>query len=342
MRGDGIRQTDGRQASPRQRAARSDPRAPARQIGAMGPVAWTLLLTLSLLWGGSFFFVGVAVTELPPLTIVTLRVGLAALMLLAVLRLLGQGLPAAPRVWLAFFGMGLLNNALPFTLIVWGQTQIASGLASILNATTPLFTVLVAGALLADERISAAKAVGVLLGLAGVATMIGLSALGALGGAVAAQLACLAGALSYACAGVFGRRFARLGVSPLQTATGQVTASSLLLLPLAAGFEQPWSLAAPSLPVVAAVLGLALLSTALAYVLYFRILALAGATNLLLVTFLVPASAILLGWLVLDERLALEQFLGLALIAAGLAAIDGRPWRWLRRCYPARRGSSTL
>ena len=290
----------------------------------MGPTEWVLLIALSVLWGGSFFFVGVAVAELPPFTIVLLRVTIAALALHLALRMLGVAMPWDRNAWLAFFGMGLLNNAIPFSLIVWGQTQIASGLASILNATTPLFTVLVAHVVTADERLSRARLVGVLLGIAGVVVMIGPAAVAELGRDVLAQLAVLAAALSYACAGVFGRRFKRMGVAPLATAAGQVSASSLLILPLALMVDRPWTMPVPGVAALAAILGLALLSTALAYYLFFRILAAAGAVNLLLVTFLIPISAILLGCLVLGEMLTVAQVAGMALIGAGLAAIDGR------------------
>lgn len=290
----------------------------------MGPTEWVLLIALSILWGGSFFFVGVAVAELPPFTIVLLRVALAAIALHLALRALGVAMPWNRDAWLAFFGMGLLNNAIPFSLIVWGQTQIASGLASILNATTPLFTVLVAHVLTADERLTRARLAGVLLGIAGVVVMIGPAAMADLGRDVLAQLAVLAAALSYACAGVFGRRFKRMAVAPLATAAGQVSASSLLILPLALMVDRPWTMPVPGVTALAAILGLALLSTALAYYLFFRILAAAGAVNLLLVTFLIPVSAILLGCLVLGEVLTLAQLAGMALIGAGLAAIDGR------------------
>lgn len=312
-----------------------------KQIQGMTVGVWALLLTLSVLWGASFFFVGVAVAELPPLSIVFLRVGLAALTLHLVLRVTGQQMPKAPAVWLAFLGMGLLNNAIPFGLLVWGQTHIASGLAAILNATTPLFAVIVAGALLADERITPLKTAGVTIGFAGAVVMIGVDALKGLSSDVLAQLACLGAALSYAFAGAFGRRFKRLGVTPLQTATGQVTASSLLLLPIALSMEQPWTLPAPSPETWLAMVALATLGTALAYILYFRILAAAGATNVLLVTFLVPVSAILLGWLLLGERLSPEHFAGMTLIAIGLAAIDGRLFRW-RTARPRRSSESAL
>lgn len=291
----------------------------------MGVREWTLLLGLSILWGGSFFFVGVAVQELPPLTIVALRVGLAAVGLWVIALVLGLKPPRAPRVWLAFLCMGTINNVIPFSLIVWGQTQIASGLASILNATTPLFTVVVATCLLSDERATPLKLVGVITGFCGVVVMIGLPA-SAQPAPWLPQLAILAAALSYAFGGVYGRRFKSLGVHPILTAAGQVTASGLIMLPLAFWLEGAGALAAAGPGTWGAILGLALFSTSLAYIIYFRLLATAGATNLLLVTLLVPASAILLGVLFLNEALSVTQFAGLGLIALGLSAIDGRLW----------------
>ncbi len=285
---------------------------------------WAALTTLSVLWGGSFFFVGVIVDDLPPFTIVTLRVGIAAMALWFFCLVAGIRPPRNLRVWIAFFGMGALNNALPFSLIVWGQTHIASGLASILNATTPMFTVVIAGLILSDERMTPLKLFGVVVGFAGAVVMIGPSALSRLGDDAWAQLAVLGAALSYACAGVYGRRFKTLGIDPIVTAAGQVTASSLLLIPLALYVDRPFDLPMPGAATWAAVAGLAVLSTAVAYIMYFRLLASAGATNLLLVTFLVPVSAVLLGWLVLGESLELEHFAGMALIALGLVSIDGR------------------
>lgn len=290
----------------------------------MGFVEWAMLIGLSVLWGGSFFFVGVAVDDLPPLTIVVLRVGLAALALWGYVVITGREIPRTPAIWGAFLGMGMLNNVIPFSLIVWGQTHIGSGLASILNATTPFFAVLVAGWLLTDERMSIRKFVGVGVGFIGVAVMIGPSVVSGLGGETLAQCAILAATISYAFAGVFGRRFQRMGLDPVVTAAGQVTASVVVLTPVAILLERPLTLPLPDVSVWAAILGLAILSTAWAYVLYFRILARAGATNVLLVTFLVPVSAIVLGVLVLGEELSARHYGGMALIGLGLAAIDGR------------------
>jgi drug/metabolite transporter (DMT)-like permease len=300
----------------------------------MGPREWALLLALSLVWGGSFFFTGVAVHALPAFTIVLARVGIAALALNLAVRAAGLRLPRDRGTWTDFLAMGTLNNAVPFSLLVWGQHHIASGLAAILNATTPLFTVLLAHGLTRDEKLTPARLAGVLAGLAGVIVMLGPDLLRGLGADLLAEAACLAAALSYACAGIFGRRFRRMGLPPLVTAAGQVTASSLLMLPLALAVDQPWTLPWPSHDVLAALAGIGLLSTALAYVLYFRILAASGATNLLLVTFLIPLSAILLGTLILGEQLALRQVWGMALIGAGLAAIDGRLLAYAARPRP--------
>ncbi len=292
---------------------------------------WSLLLSLAVLWVGSFFFAKVALADLGPFTIVFVRVGLAALALNIVLEITGQSLWRSRAPWLAFFAMGALNNLIPFSLIFWGQTRIGSGLASILNATTPLFTVLVAHVLTSDERMTAPKIAGVLAGLAGVAVLIGPDALRTLDGGVWGQLTCLGAALSYAFAGVYGRRFQAMGVAPLQAAAGQVTTSTLLILPIMLVVEPPWLQAAmPSIVTWSALAGLALLSTSLAYVVYFRILAIAGATNLLLVTFLIPVMAIPLGTGILGERLELRYLGGMALIGIGLAAMDGRLWRSFR------------
>nr|WP_067295195.1 DMT family transporter [Marinobacterium profundum] len=294
---------------------------------SMGLREWAMLTILSVLWGGSFFFVGVAVADLPPLTVVTLRVGLAAIALWSMALMMGLCPPKSLRIWLAFLGMGLLNNVIPFTLIVWGQTQIASGLASILNAATPIFTVIVAGVLLADERATSLKLAGVAVGFLGVVVMIGLPALG---DSLLAQVAIIAAAVSYAFAGVYGRRFKIMAINPIITAAGQVTASAFVLTPITLVADGPLDITASSLGTWAAIIGLAVLSTAIAYVLYFKILESTGATNLLLVTLLVPVSAILLGSLFLNETLDVVHFVGMALIALGLSAIDGRIWRRLK------------
>src|SRR5262252_4779569 len=288
----------------------------------MGATDWLLLLTLGALWGGSYFFGKVALAQLGPFSVATGRLGLSAVVLHVVVRLAGHHLPRSWRAWRAFWVMGLLNNVVPMSLILWGQRRIGSGLAAILNASTPLFTVLLAHCFTRDERLTSAKIAGVLFGLGGVAVMIGPEALGGARGHLLAQFAMPGAAVSYACAGIFGRRFA--GTPPLVTATGQVTASGLTLLALSFVVDQPWRLAVPGFRTWAAVAALAVLCTALAYVIYFRILATSGASNLLLVTLLMPVNAVLLGIVVLGEHIELRHLAGMALIAAGLVVIDGR------------------
>ena len=294
---------------------------------------WALLILLSIAGGGSFYFVGVAVEALPPFTIVVLRVGLAALVLNLVVLALGLRMPRDLRTWAAFAAMGVLNNLVPFTLIVWGQSHIAAGLASILNATTPLFTVILAHFLTSDEKLGGGRVAGVAVGFAGVVLMIGAEALAGLGVNLVAQLAVLGATLSYAFAAIFGRRFGAMGTAPLVSASGQLTASTVMLIPVAAVAERPWTLALPGPEIWGAVIGLALFSTVLLYILYFRLLATAGATNLLLFTLLIPVSAILLSATLLGERLEPKHFAGMALIGVGLGAIDGRPLGALRRRF---------
>jgi len=290
----------------------------------MSGTDWVILLTLSVLWGGSFFFIEVLVEHLPPLTIVTLRVGLAAITLWLIILARKYKIPGTLKAWSALIIVGFLNNALPFSLITWGQTHINSGLSSIFNATTPFFTVIVAGALLADERITRNKLLGVLIGIIGVSILIGLDALKGITGSVFGQLAVLGAAISYAFAGVFARRFKALGISPLMVATGQVSTAAIMLAPLALLVDKPWTLAVPPIPIIGAMLGLAFLSTVVAYILYFRLIASAGATNAALVTFIIPISAILLGVFILGETFTPIQAIGMALIGVGLVVMDGR------------------
>lgn len=300
----------------------------------MGTTDWAMLLLLSFLWGGSFFLIGVLVAELPPLTIVTIRVGVAALTLWAVLLVGGYDIPKTFKLWRAFFILGLLNNVIPFTFIVWGQNHIGAGLASIMNATTPLFTILIAGAFLVDEHITPQKVAGVVLGLIGVSVLIGAESLAGIGLDISlqtlAQLAIMGAAISYGCASVFGRRFKALGVSPFSTSVGQVTASTLILLPITFVIERPDQLANPSLQAWLSILCLGVFCTALGYTLFFKILSSSGATNVVLVTFLVPVTASFLGWLILNEQLHSSHFIGMAFIGLGLAAIDGRVLKKLK------------
>ncbi|MBX9911936.1 MAG: DMT family transporter [Beijerinckiaceae bacterium] len=287
----------------------------------MSAFDWLMLAVLSVLWGGSFFFNKLALAQWPPLPVLLVRVGLAALALLLVVRLAGLSMAVGKRVWLAFFGMGVLNNLIPFSLFLWGQQQIASGLASILNAMTPIFAVLVMHAF-GGERATGRKIAGIAAGFAGVAILIGPDALSGLGLNLLAQLACIAATVSYAFSGLYGRRFREL--PPLVTAAGQLSASTLMTLPIVLLLNPPWTLPIPTGQTVFALVGLALISTALAYFIFFRIMRSAGPSNVMLVTFLIPVSAIMLGVGLLGEALLPRHFAGMAAIFTGLALIDGR------------------
>ncbi|MEM8799750.1 MAG: DMT family transporter [Pseudomonadota bacterium] len=308
--------------------------SPHRINTEMGTAEWAKLAFLSLLWGGSFFFIEIALAGFPPLTLVALRVGFAALGLWIFVFATRRPLPRSVRFWAAIGFSAILNNALPFSLMSWGQTQVGASLASILNATTPIFTVLVAGIFLKDEPLSARRLIGVLVGALGVAVVIGPTAI--LGArmdwmSLLGQLAFLGGTLSYATASVYSRRFGRMGIDPIVAATGQLSAAVLIMVPVSLIFERPLSLPLPGIDAWLAVLGLALLSTALAFILYFQLLAKAGATNVILVTFLIPVSAISLGILLLGEHLSGHQVGGMVIIAAGLFIVDGRLVRRLLR-----------
>jgi drug/metabolite transporter (DMT)-like permease len=290
----------------------------------MSALDWLLLAALSVLWGGSFFFNKLALAQWPPLPVLLVRVGLAALALLLAVRLAGLSMAVGRRMWLAFFGMGVLNNLIPFSLFLWGQQQIASGLAAILNAMTPIFAVLVMHAF-GGERATGRKIAGIVAGFAGVAILIGPDTLSGLGLNLLAQLACIAATVSYAFSGLYGRRFREL--PPLVTAAGQLSASTLMILPIVLLLNPPGTLPIPAGQTMLALTGLALISTALAYVIFFRIMRSAGPSNVMLVTFLIPVSAILLGSGLLGEDLQPRHFAGMAAIFAGLALIDGRLFR---------------
>jgi drug/metabolite transporter (DMT)-like permease len=288
-----------------------------------------MLLLLAAVWGGSFFFGEIALREVPPLTITLHRVFWAVPILALIVLFKGISVPRSLRVWGAYLVMGALNNAIPFSLIFWGQTQIESGLASILNGTTAMFAAVVAGLLLPDEPLTARKIIGATLGIAGVAFIMGPSALTDFNPSNLAQLAILGATLSYAFAGVWGKT-ALAGQPPLMNALGMLVGSTALMIPIVFLFDGPPSLAL-SVGVWGALIGMAALSTALAYVLYFAILARAGAANLLLVTLLIPPFAIGLGVMFLGEQMGLEAWIGFAIIGLGFAVTDGRLFSFLRR-----------
>jgi drug/metabolite transporter (DMT)-like permease len=301
------------------RGARQGSMAACRH-GSLPRRAIPLILLLALLWGGSFLFVGVAVREWPPLPIVLARVGLATLALWAAVALLRLPVRRDAAALRAHLGMGVLNNVVPFALIVWAQGALPSGVAAILNVTTPFWAVVLAH-LAGAERAGPGRVLGVVIGFAGVAAMVGADPFAAPWPAVAAMLAAT---FSYGLAGLWGQRLRLLAIPPPVAAAGQTGVSTALLLPAVLLGPLP---EAPGGATMAALAGLALLSTALAYVLYFRVLELAGPVNLLLVTLIIPAFAAVLGWAVLGERLGWAHAAGMALIALGLSVMDGRIWR---------------
>lgn len=292
---------------------------------------WLTLLALAVIWGAAFLFISVAVHEVAPLTYVWLRLTIAAVAMWLFLWWRGESAGLPRKVWGSILVLALFNNAIPFVLFGWGQTHIASGLASILNATTPIWGVVVAHLFTSDEKLTGRKLAGVLLGFGGVTVMIGPALLGSIGNNVFAQLACVTAALCYAFAGVWARRFRAMGLSPMSVTTGQLTAGALVMLPIAMSIDRPWMDALPSLKAIGAIAALAIVCSAFAYILYFRLIDRAGATNALLVTLLVPPVAIFFGSLVLNEVIEPRDFVGLALIALGLAAIDGRLLRLVSR-----------
>lgn len=290
---------------------------------------WFLLALLSLLWGGGFFLVAIAIREVHPLVVVFCRVLIAAILLSFVLIFSGESLPRAGGTFLC---MGLLNNAVPFSLLFWAQSQIPSGIASVLNATTPLFSLLVAHYCLSDEPINRGKLAGICFGFVGVIVLVAETA-----GferpdvAMLAMLACLGAAFSFSLAGIYGRRFKALGISHRSGAFGQLAASTLLMLPMVFISQNPGSMSWPSSEAVISIMLLGIASTAFAYLLFFRLLASIGAVNVSLVTLLMPVSAILLGTQFLGEVLTPGHGFGIALVAVGLLIIDGRILQWLRR-----------
>jgi drug/metabolite transporter (DMT)-like permease len=295
---------------------------------SISPLAWGMLFCLALLWGGSFTSTRAAVAELGPLTIVAFRVTGAAVLLWAYVLIRGVPRPSGMAVWGRFLVMGIFNNVIPFSLISWGQTHIPSGLAGILNASTAIFTVLLVGLLFPDERLTLRKAIGVGLGFAGVAVTIGVHNLRALDFTSLGQLAVLGAALSYATVSAYARRALR-GIRPEVSAAGMLSSAALVMVPLALLMDGVPALNYHPGTWIALVY-LSVAASALAYILYLRVLALAGAGNLSLVTLMIAPVAILLGAVFFGETLAPAAYAGFGLLALGLLVIDGRILRRVR------------
>ncbi len=289
---------------------------------------WLLLIFLSILWGGMFLFVNIAVQEVPVLTLVFTRVLLAAAALAPLLYAKRLRLPATLKAWQPFIVLSVLNNIIPFVLIARAQEDIAIGLASVLQATTPLFGVLLSHVFTDDEKMTSRRLAGVLIGVVGVAVLVGPEALFGRSNNLLGMVLMLGAACSYGGAGVWSRRFQ--DTPPLVTSTGLLICSTVVLFPLALGIDQPWRLAMPSGAAIASIISLALLSTALAYIVFFRIMAVSGPTNTWLVTLLNPISAIALGVTVLGEALLPRHIAGALVIAAALIVLDGRIFRMFR------------
>ena len=288
----------------------------------MGPSEWVMLIILSAIWGGSFYFFAVIIKELPVFTIVFFRVFLASIALWAIVLLSNQKTPMSNTMWKNFFLMGFFNNVIPFSLIVWGETKVAPGLAAVLNATTPFFSVVVAHLATQNEKLTWNRMSGALVGLTGVAALVGFDAIKNLGVDLIFQLAIIGASISYGICTIFGRRL--VGIPPLVSAASQTAASSLMLLPMMLIIDQPYNLPMPSLNVTVSLIALALICTALAYVIFFMIIKRAGMTNVTLVTLLVPVSAMILGAMFLNEQISARHYLGMVVIGVGLALIDGR------------------
>lgn len=289
--------------------------------------SWVLLIALALLWSASFVFIKVAGAEIPVLTLVFVRVTLAALVLHAVVLLSGRRYPDRRSVMLRYLVMGLINNVVPFAFIVYATARLGAGGASILNATAPIFAMIIAHFATADERMSVAKVGGMLLGFGGVAAMAGPQAAAGLSDDLLAVAAMLVACLFYGLAAVYGRGFA--GIDPIVSATCQLTGAMLLLLPLALIVDRPWMLPMPGIGAILATLALAIPSTALAYTLFYALITRAGATNTVLVTLLIPVGGVFLGWLLLGEALTPGEAAGMLLIGLGLVVLDGRALRLL-------------
>lgn len=291
--------------------------------------SWIELALLALLWGGSFLSIRLALDELGFLTTVVHRTGWAMILLWLWVFARRLEIPRSPKIWGAFLIMGLLNNAVPFSLMAWGQLHIESGLTSILNATTAIFGVVLAAIFFADERLGIRKIIGVGLGFAGVVIAIGVHALASFNVQSLAQIAVIGGTLSYALASVWARKMLS-AMPPEVAAAGMLSGSTAIMLPAAW-----WIEGAPHFdlaPVTWAAIGYyAIFATAVAYLLYYRILKQAGSGNLMLVTLLIPPVAIVLGTAVLNEDLPLRAYVGFALLAAGMIILDGRFLRWALR-----------
>jgi drug/metabolite transporter (DMT)-like permease len=285
---------------------------------------WTLIAILSVLWGGSFILIELGLRSFPPMTLVFLRLALAVPPMWIAMRFMGQHLPSSPRIWAALTIVGAINCAFPFMLFFWGQQYLDSGYASILNATTPLWGVFAAHFLTKDEKATPMRILGVLVGLAGILVMVGPQAMRGLSHNLLAQIACLGSTVFYSFAAIYSRRLSRQKLTPMAIATGQTLTGALIMIPFMLLIDQPWTLAMPSLASTLATVALAVFATGLAYGFYFQLIDRAGAANAMLVAFVIPILAVILGIAFLNEALSGGQVIGAGLIAFSLIILDGR------------------
>ena len=288
----------------------------------MGFKNFLWLLLLAALWGPSFLFIKVAVSDIPPFTLVAGRVGLAAVLLYVVLRLQGRNLPRPGSIWRHFAVAGFFSNALPFTLFSWGEIYIDSAVAAILNGTTPLFTILLAHFFTSDDRLSGVKVWGTLLGFGGLVVLIAPSLLAGIHATTWGLLAVTTAAASYGVAIVYTRQNLR-NLPPLVGPTAQLTMAAIYIIPLALVIEQPFSRPLPSWAAIGALVALSVVGTALAFVVYYRLLEKLTATSVSMVTYLVPVIGVVLGVVVLNEQPGWNAYVGCALILLGVMVVNG-------------------
>jgi drug/metabolite transporter (DMT)-like permease len=304
-------------------------RSPRSENHTMTAGEWSLLLLLSVIWGGSFPFMKVAVRDIEPMTLIFLRISIGALVLVPALRLQGGRLPRDPASWKRLFIMAFFNNVIPFNLIAWGLQHIDSSFGSILNATTPIFSVILVQILTRSDRLTVNRAAGVLIGWVGVAALLGLDSLSSGGSHLGGQLAILGASCSYALGAIYSRRTAA-SATPAAVSAGVLSAAAVQAFIAALIFEGiPETL--PSASSLLAVAGLGVLCTGGAYLIYYRLLNAAGPTNVLLVTFLVPVTSVLLSVLMLNEQFSLDRIIGSAILFLGLITLDGRLFHRLRK-----------
>ncbi len=298
-------------------------RSPAQAQRRMTPEAWLLVSLIALFWGGSFAATRAALVDVPVATLVAFRVGGGALALWIYIALARIPVGGGWRAILVFAFMGVMNNVIPWSLIAWGQLHIASGLAAILNASTAIFTVCLAAFLFHDERMTPAKVVGVLLGFAGVVTVMGTEALRSLDLTSLGQLAIVLASICYAFASTFGRRFAT-GQPPEVAAAGMLTVSSLIMVPFALAHDGLPHAGSWHLATFVALGYHGLVSSALAFLCFYRLLRVAGAGNASLVTLMIAPVSVVIGAILFGERLTMTDAMGFLLLALGLLVIDGR------------------